>query len=261
MSICKIISWNVNGLNRKTGNSQFLSVFRENADIVLLQETKYPQSEIHSEYKSPAGYRKDFSPIVITLESGMALYAKKDFEKTVYGIEAPLHDGRSRIQTTDFGTFVLVSIFSPESGHKSTPLRYKLTFLDEVIAHVTRLRERNIPVILCGDFNIAHTDLDLFPAERLALTNGISVQERERLDRIISLGFTDAFRHCNPAARTYSWWKSKNSQKEQDLGWRFDYFFVSRELVTPLMKSGILPQNNFSDHAPVWLDVEVPDQA
>jgi exodeoxyribonuclease III len=259
VSTCKIISWNVNGLNRKTGNSLFLSVFKENPDIICLQETKYPQSEIHAEYKSPAGYRKDFSPIVNTLESGLALYSRKDFTKPVYGTDAPLHDGRSRIQTTDFGTFSLVSIFSPEGGHPSTPMRYKLTFLDEVIAHITRIMAKKLPVIVCGDFNIAISDLDMYPAERQSGSNGISPSEREKLEKICNLGFTDAFRYCNPSVRAYSWWREKNSQKEQDLGWRFDYFFVSKELVSKKMKSGILARNDFSDHAPVWLEVDLPE--
>jgi exodeoxyribonuclease III len=261
VSICKIISWNVNGLNKKGGNSRFLSVFKENADIFCLQETKYPQSEIHAEYKSPSGFRKDFSPIVTTLESGLALYSRKDYETCTYGLEAPLHDGRSRIQTTDFGTFFLISVFTPESGPKSAPLRYKLMFLDELTAHVRKLRSRNLPVILCGDFNIAHTDLDVFPAERLAKSNGISPEERLRLDTILGLGFVDAFRHGSPGERTYSYWREKNSQKEQDLGWRYDYFFVSEDLADETLKSGVLPRNDFSDHAPAWLEVTVPDRA
>jgi len=249
----------VNGLNRKTGNSQFLSVFSQNADIVCLQETKYPQSEVHAEYKSPAGYRKDFSPIVNTLEGGLALYSKKDFEKPVYGINAPLHDSRSRIQTVDFGNFLLVNTFFPEGDNRAVRQGYKLIFFDKVIEYLSGLQKQGRPVILCGDLSVAHSDLDVFPADRKSIANGLSPEEREKLDRIQGLGFTDAFRHCNPEARTYTFWPSKNSLKEQDLGWRFDYFFVSNELVNGDLKSGVLPRNDFSDHAPVWVEIGVPD--
>jgi exodeoxyribonuclease-3 len=255
---CRIISWNVNGLNRKSGNNQFLAVFTPEADIVCLQETKYPRSEIHAEYKSPAGFRKDFSPIVNTLESGLALYSRRDFSTPRYGIDAPLHDGKSRIQTTDFGQFTLINLFLPEGNNPSVPLRYKMAFADAVIARLPDLQAQGVPVVICGDFSIAHTDLDVFTAERKSITNGISPAERERLDRIRDMGFVDAFRHCNPAARTYTWWPQKNSAKEQDLGWRFDYCFVSEDLAARGLKAGVLPRNDFSDHAPVWVEVDLP---
>ena len=250
----------MNGLNRKSGNSRFLSVFTPEADIVCLQETKYPQSEIHAEYKSPAGYRKDFSPITRTLEAGIALYARRDFAPPRYGTGASLPDDRSRIQATDFGSFILVNCFFPDGVGRETPMHAKLAFADACIKYLGELRAKDLPAIVCGDFSIAPAELDIFPAERKSIAPGISPAERARLDGILDLGFTDAFRYCHPTAREYTWWPAGNASREQDLGARYDYFFVSNELVNGNMQSVVLPRNDFSDHAPIQLDIEVPER-
>jgi exodeoxyribonuclease-3 len=250
-----IISWNVNGLRQRHEKNEFLSLFRHNPDIVCIQETKTPKEKIPAELKILHGYQV-FCPTVPSGNfSETLLFTRNNPVSVRYGFGAPLSDLEGRIITADFGTFVLMNIYFPLGVGPVDSLENKLAFYDAFLSCTRQLSEKGRAVIICGDFSIAHTDYDVESVKKHAVRQiGTTPAEREKIDSLIRLGFSDAFRIFRQEKGHYTWWPNGFRISDRHLGRRLDYFFVNEGVQPSVISSEILSDIEGSDHCPVMLE-------
>lgn len=245
----KIISWNVNGIR-----SVFKTTFRswlaaQDADIVCLQETKADYKELADEFSQIEGYYLySNSSSVRKGHAGVAVYtkAKPLSVETRLGIER--FDDEGRCLKLTFEDFILFNFYIPHGGRDKENLPYKLELYEKLLALLAPLAVK--PVILGGDFNIAHTELDVYFAKQNQNNIMFTKEEREQITRLLGLGYTDIFRYKYPEKKAYTWWPYANNLRERDIGWRIDYFFVTKQLV-PLISDAFTQRESLgSDHGP-----------
>ena len=254
MGTLKYISWNVNGL-RACMKKGFMDAFTAlDADCVCLQETKLQPHQI--EMVLP-GYHQYWNSAVKKGYSGTALFTKKEPLSVTYGLGIEEHDQEGRIITADFGSHYLIVCYTPNSQRGLTRLSYRMTWEDAMADYMTRLSQEK-PVILCGDLNVAHEDIDLKNPGPNRGAAGFSDQERGKLNELLAAGFTDSFRYLYPdATGMYSWWSMRFRARERNAGWRIDYFLVSDRLAPQIKKAEILMDVQGSDHCPVEVDLNI----
>ena len=253
-----IISWNVNGLRQRYKMHEFLPLFRHNPEIVCIQETKTPIEEIPGDLKKLYGYRTYFSGIQPESFTGVALFTRIHPLFVKYGFGDAPYDSKGRIIVADFNAFVLLNVYFPLGRESVNNIRNNLEVYDAFLAYVRTLNNERRRVIVCGNFGIAHTDLDMsHPMKKPSQKIGISPQERDKIDQLIRLGFVDAFRLFNQDPGHYTWWPNGFKIRDRNQGWRVDYFFVN-ELMKPLVKRfEILSFVEGSDHCPVLMEVDL----
>lgn len=248
----KLISWNVNGLRACMGKG-FLDFFREiDADVVCLQETKLQPHQIELELP---GYTQFWNSAEKKGYSGTAIFTRAEPLNVTCGIGVPEHDGEGRVITAEYGDFFLVCCYTPNAQRGLTRLDYRMQWEDAFRAYLLEL-DRAKPVILCGDLNVAHQELDLKNPKSNRGNAGFSDEERAQMTALLSSGFTDTFRYLYPdRAGAYSWWSYMYHARDNNAGWRIDYFIVSDRLRGEVRDSKILPEVMGSDHCPVELDI------
>lgn len=248
----KLISWNVNGLRACMGKG-FLDFFREiDADVVCLQETKLQPHQIELELP---GYTQFWNSAEKKGYSGTALFTRVEPLNVRRGIGVPEHDGEGRVITAEYGDFFLVCCYTPNAQRGLTRLDYRMRWEEAFRAYLLEL-DRAKPVILCGDLNVAHQEIDLKNPKSNRGNAGFSDEERAQMTALLSSGFTDTFRYLYPdRAGAYSWWSYMYHARDNNAGWRIDYFIVSDRLRGDVRDSKILPEVMGSDHCPVELDI------
>jgi exodeoxyribonuclease III len=243
----KFISWNVNGLRACVGK-EFEQQFKDlDADFFCLQETKmqagqldlsFPGYESYWNYADKKGY------------SGTAIYTKHKPLNVTYGIDIDEHDHEGRVITLEMDDFYLVTVYTPNSQDGLRRLEYRMKWEDDFQAYLHKLDEKK-PVIVCGDMNVAHQEIDLKNPKTNRKNAGFTDEEREKMTQLLSNGFIDTFRTLYPEQVTYSWWSYRFRAREKNTGWRIDYFLISERLKDRLEDAKIHTEIMGSDHCPV----------
>ena len=248
----KLISWNVNGL-RACVSKGFLDFFREaDADVVCLQETKLQPHQIELDLP---GYRQYWNSAEKKGYSGTALFTRREPLEVTFGIGMAEHDTEGRVITAEYEDFFLVCCYTPNAQRGLTRLGYRMEWEDEFRAYLKGLDGKK-PVILCGDLNVAHQEIDLKNPRSNRGNAGFSDEERAKMTELLSSGFTDTFRWLYPdVTGAYSWWSYMYHARDNNAGWRIDYFIVSDRLRERVADSRILSQVMGSDHCPVELEL------
>ena len=249
----KLISWNVNGL-RACLNKGFLESFADlDADVFCLQEIKLQEGQVDLDL--PAGYHDYWNYAEKKGYSGTAVFTRIEPLGVSRGIGIPAHDGEGRVLTLEFAEFFLVNVYTPNSQDGLRRLDYRMDWDDAFRAYVSGLDQEK-PVIICGDLNVAHQEIDLKNPKTNRKNAGFTDEEREKFGTLLETGFTDSFRSLYPdRAGAYSWWSYRGGARERNAGWRIDYFLVSNRLRDKIAAAEIYPDIWGSDHCPVGLDL------
>ena len=250
----KLISWNVNGLRAVMGKGFDESIAALDADVICLQETKVQAGQ--AEVTLP-GYHQYWNYAEKKGYSGTAIFTRREPQAVRLGMDLPEHDGEGRVITLDMGNFYLLTVYTPNSQRELTRLSYRMVWEDAFRAYVLGL-EKDKPVILCGDMNVAHQPIDLKNPKTNVNNAGFTQQERDKMTLLLDSGYIDTFRHFHPEETgAYSWWSYMYHAREKNAGWRIDYFLASRRLEDRLVSACIHPEIMGSDHCPVELVAEV----
>lgn len=248
----KLISWNVNGLRACVGKGFFEFLEAEQPDMMCLQETKLqpdqaPEVPEYYEYWNSAD-KKGYS--------GVAIFAKTEPKNVAYGIGIDEHDHEGRVITADFGEFYLVTVYTPNSQDGLRRLEYRMRWEDDFRAYLQKL-DAEKPVIVCGDMNVAHKEIDLKNPKTNRKNAGFTDEERAQMTTLLEAGFTDTFRYFYPdVTDAYSWWSYRFKAREKNTGWRIDYFLVSNRFIERVKDARILSDVFGSDHCPVLIEIE-----
>jgi exodeoxyribonuclease-3 len=248
-----IISWNVNGLRAvwKKGLLDFMG--SEAPDFFCVQETKIQREQITDDMRRPHGYQSYWSVAEKKGYSGVVTYARSEPIRVASEFGSPTLDSEGRIVHTELPAFHLLNVYFPNSGMGPERLTHKLTFYDEFLRLTEALRRRGKGVVVCGDVNTAHTEIDLARPKQNERTPGFLAVERAWVSQFIAHGYHDTFRMFHEEPGHYTWWDQKTGSRARNLGWRIDYFFVSDELRDRVKAAGIMPHVQGSDHCPITL--------
>ncbi len=247
----KFISWNVNGL-RACITKGFEDIFKElDADFFCLQETKMQAGQCDF---SPEGYEAFFNYADKKGYSGTAIFTKHKPLSVAYGIGVEEHDHEGRVITLEMPDFFLVTVYTPNSQDELKRLDYRMRWEDDFQAYLKKLDAQK-PVIVCGDMNVAHQEIDIKNPKTNRRNAGFTDEEREKFGLLLSKGFTDTFRFKHPDEVTYSWWSYRFHAREKNAGWRIDYFVTSERLNDKIKEAKIHTQIMGSDHCPVELEL------
>lgn len=246
----KLISWNVNGLRAVVGKG-FAEIFASlDADFFCLQETKMQAGQLDLEFE---GYQSYWNFAEKKGYSGTAIYTKHTPLSVAYGIGVDEHDHEGRVITLEMPDFYLVTCYTPNSQDGLRRLDYRMTWEDDFRAYLLALDAKK-PVIVCGDLNVAHREIDLKNPKTNRKNAGFTDEEREKMTTLLDTGFTDSFRHFFPdLTDAYSWWSYRFRAREKNAGWRIDYFLVSNRLADKMQSASIHNEIYGSDHCPVEL--------
>ena len=249
----KFVSWNVNGL-RACMTKGFADFFAaSDADVFCLQETKLQAGQIDF---APAGYHAYWNYAQKKGYSGTAVFTREEPLSVSYGIGIPEHDTEGRVITLEFPEFYFVCVYTPNAQEGLTRLPYRMTWEDDFRAYLHRLDERK-PVIVTGDMNVAHQEIDLKNPKTNRGSAGFTDEERGKFTELLAAGFTDTFRALHPdALHAYSWWSYRFKARERNTGWRIDYFLVSDRLFPRVADAAIHADILGSDHCPVSLTLQ-----
>ena len=248
----KLISWNVNGI-RACLNKGFSDFFKEvNADIFCLQETKCQPEQINLEFE---GYTSYWNSAERKGYSGTAIFTKKQPVNVTYGIGIEEHDKEGRIITIEFENFYLVTNYTPNAKRELERLDYRMVWEDEIRKYLLELNKKK-PVIMCGDLNVAHEEIDLKNPKTNKGNAGFTNEEREKMTELLNAGFIDSYRYLYPEKIEYSWWSYMGHAREKNVGWRIDYFIVSNDFRENIKDATIYTEILGSDHCPVGLEIK-----
>ena len=250
----KLISWNVNGI-RACLNKGFLDFFnKENADIFCIQETKMHEGQIELKLE---GYYQYWNSAEKKGYSGTAIFTKVKPLKVFYGMGIEEHDKEGRVITLEFDKFYMVNVYTPNSKRELERLEYRMVWEDEFRKYLLKLNETK-PVIMCGDLNVAHEEIDLKNPKTNRHNAGFTDEERNKMTELLKSGFTDSFRYLYPEKENiYSWWSYMFHAREKNAGWRIDYFIVSKSIETQIKEATIYTEILGSDHCPVGLEIKI----
>lgn len=253
----KLISWNINGIRAVAKKGLVDFILQEKPDILCLQEIKISEIARAKEEFDFAGYQEYWNSAQRPGYSGTAMLVKdgfKDLLDVVNGLGAEKFDIEGRVQIAELKDFYLLNVYFPNSNSELSRLGYKLEFNEKILQVVKKL-EKKKPVIITGDFNVAHQEIDLARPKENVGSPGFTNEERESMDKFLKSGMIDTFRFLNGAKIKYSWWSFRSAARIRNIGWRIDYFCVSDKLKKYLKKADILDKQLGSDHAPVILEI------
>ena len=250
----KLISWNVNGI-RACCDKGFREEFeRLNADFFCLQETKMQAGQLDLQFE---GYQSYWNYAEKKGYSGTAIFTRHQPLSVAYGIGVDEHDHEGRVITLEMENFYLITVYVPNSQDGLKRLDYRMTWEDDFLAYLKKLEEKK-PVVVCGDLNVAHQEIDLKNPKSNRKNAGFTDEERAKFTQWLNAGFTDTFRHFYPDQKDiYSWWSYRFKAREKNAGWRIDYFVTSRSLDDKLVDAKIHTDVLGSDHCPVELTLDI----
>ncbi len=249
----KLISWNVNGLRACVGKG-FTEFFKEaGADVFCIQETKLQDGQIELDLP---GYHQYWNYADRKGYSGTAMFTKEEPLSVTYGIGIEEHDREGRVITAEFQDYYVITCYTPNSQNELRRLDYRMTWEDAFLSYLNCLNSKK-PLILCGDLNVAHREIDLKNPKTNRKNAGFTDEERGKMTALLGSGFTDTYRFFNPDKEgVYSWWSYRFKAREKNAGWRIDYFITSRSLDSRLVSADIHTEIFGSDHCPVELVID-----
>jgi len=249
----KFVTWNVNGLRaaRKKGFDEFFK--KVNADIFAIQETKMQEDQKDFNFD---GYHEYWNCAEKKGYSGTLIYTKTEPKTVTYGIDGQGYNDEGRIITLEYDDFYFVNTYVPNAQPELFRLDYRMEFEDNFREYLVRLDKKK-PVILCGDLNVAHTEIDLKNPKSNEKNPGFSIEERTKFQELLDAGFTDSFRYLYPDTIKYTWWSYRFNARANNSGWRIDYFVVSNRIKEKIKEVKLLNEVLGSDHCPVEIDLEV----
>jgi exodeoxyribonuclease III len=254
----KLVCWNVNGIRAayKKGFADWMRT--ESPDVLCVQETKASPEQYPPELREPDGYWPYFcSSKDKGGYSGVALYSKKKPVKVDYGLGVDRFDGEGRTIVAHYPDFVLFNIYFPNGKASKERLTFKMDFYEELLKVTSGLLREGKEVIVCGDVNTAHEEIDQARPKENEKTSGFLPEERKWIDRFISSGFVDSYRHIDRSPGKYTWWDMKTRARDRNVGWRIDYFFISSGLLPKLRSAFIRSDVEGSDHCPVGMELDL----
>lgn len=252
----KIITWNVNGIRSvlKRGIGDWLE--RESPDVLCFQEVKLQPEQANAVPPLP-GYHAYWNCGDRKGYSGVATFTRIDPLRTETGFGIDRFDREGRVLQTEFPEFTLLNIYFPNGGSGPERLAYKMEFYDAFFAVAEGLRSQSKRLVVCGDFNTAHQEIDLARPKANEKISGFLPEERAWMDRLVGHGYVDVYRHLHKEPGQYTWWDQKTFARDRNVGWRIDYFFVSPDLMPQVRGARILPEVLGSDHCPVMVELDV----
>jgi len=253
----RIISWNVNGIRAADRKGLFKWFEKEKPEILCLQEIKAKEDQVPPHLKNTPNYHIYINPAERKGYSGVATYSKikPSSVKKGFGIEKFDSEGRSLI--TEFEDFVLFNIYFPNGKKNQERLDFKLDFYDTFLSYADNLKAEGKNIVVCGDFNTAHKEIDLARPKENEKISGFLPVERAWIDTFIDHGYIDTFRYFNKEPGQYTWWSMRTAARKRNVGWRLDYFFVNKEFIKNVKNAFIMQKVMGSDHCPVGLEIEV----
>jgi exodeoxyribonuclease-3 len=251
----KLVSWNVNGIRAVMKKAFPESLQAMDTDVLCLQETKAQDDQVATALEPIEGYHLYSNSALKKGYSGVAVLSKKEPLSVRHDIGIEEHDQEGRVLTLEYDTFYLVTVYTPNSGSELARLAYRQGWDRDFLAFIQELETRK-PVVMCGDFNVAHKDIDLArPKPNYNKSAGYTQKEIDGLDNIVAANFIDSFRHLKPEEVKYSWWSYRAGAREKNVGWRIDYFFTSQALADKISDADILNDIYGSDHCPVMIEL------
>lgn len=258
MTTTRLLSWNVNGL-RAVQKKGFLEWFNaEGPDILCLQETKASHDQLPGELREVEGYASYFSSAERKGYSGVALFTKTVPDRVSHGFGLERFDNEGRIIIAEYPHFVLFDIYFPNGKSSRERLKYKMDFYDTFLDYADNLKAEGKSIVVCGDVNTAHKEIDIARPKANEMISGFLPQERAWMDKLFSHGYVDIFRRFNQEPEQYTWWDLMTRARDRNVGWRIDYFFVDEKLADRVTAAYILPEVMGSDHCPVGIDLDLP---
>lgn len=252
----KLISWNVNGI-RAASTKGYTEWFNEyKPDILCVQETKAQKEQLEEKLSTPDEYFSYWNSAIKKGYSGTATLTKIEPKNIKFEMDDEKFDGEGRVILTEFDEFLLYNIYFPNGKRDLSRVDYKLEFSDKVLSICEEQKEKGKKIIICGDYNTAHKEIDLKNAKSNEKNTGFLPKERAWIDKLISHGYVDTFREFNKEPGNYTWWSYMFSARAKNVGWRIDYFFVSENVLPHLKDAFILPEVQGSDHCPLGIEVE-----
>lgn len=250
----KAVSWNVNGLRACLGKNFIEEFKRLDADFFCLQETKLQEGQVELDLP---GYYQFWNYAEKKGYSGTAIFAKKEPISVQYGLGIDEHDHEGRVITLEYENYYMVTIYTPNSKQELERLEYRQHWEDDTREYLCSLKKKK-PVIMCGDLNVAHQEIDLKNPKSNHHNAGFTDEERGKMTALLNSGFVDTFRHFYPDAEgRYSWWSYRFKARENNAGWRIDYFIVSEDLKDRLLGADIHSDITGSDHCPVEVEIDI----
>lgn len=256
----RLISWNVNGI-RAADRKGFFDWFKQDKpDILCLQEIKAFSDQFPAHLKNTPGYHIFINPADRKGYSGVATYSKRKPLSIKNGFGIKRFDSEGRTLITEFEDFVLFNIYFPNGKQNNQRLDYKLDFYDTCLGYLDNVKAEEKNIIVCGDFNTAHKEIDLARPKANETISGFLPVERAWIDMLIDHGYVDTFREFNKQPDQYTWWSMRTRARERNIGWRIDYFFVNLELLPQIKEAFILPDVMGSDHCPIGIEIETSER-
>lgn len=252
----KLISWNVNGLRAVAKKGFFEFISKEKPDILCLQEIKCHKEQLDLQLTNIPGYKVIFHSADKKGYSGTAIYSKIDVLNYEYGIKHEDHEGEGRVITAEFQDFYLVNVYTPNSKSDLSRLRYRQTWDEEFKNYCQELKQIK-PIIICGDLNVAHKEIDLKNPKQNTRSAGFTIEERKGIEKLLKIGLIDSFRKFNQDGENYTWWSYRATSRARNVGWRIDYFLVDKLLDNKLSSAKILKDTMGSDHCPVEINLSL----
>lgn len=249
----KMVSWNVAGFRSclKKGFADFF--YKANADIVCLQESKVTLEEL--EFK-PEGYEIYLNPAKKKGYAGTMIYSRIKPLSVMYGMGIEEHDQEGRLITLEFSNFYFLTLYVPNSKQELLRLDYRMKWEDDFYQYIKKLEEKK-PVIFCGDLNVCHQEIDIANPRSNLRSPGFTIEEREKFTRLLNDGYIDTYRYLNPSKVIYTWWSYFSNARERNVGWRLDYFVISKKML-PQMKEAYIYNGIYgSDHCPIGLEMDL----
>ncbi len=252
-----LISWNVNGI-RAIEKKGFIDwVNKQNLDFLCVQETKARPEQLSNALLEIKGYSTYWNQAQKKGYSGVAVYSRLKPDKVEYGFGSAAFDQEGRTLILEYEKFFLINIYFPNGNSSAERLRFKMDFYLEFFKYIEKIMIKKKKIIVCGDFNTAHNEIDLARPKENSKNSGFLPEERALLDQFINLEFADSFRSLHEDAVAYSWWDYKTQARQRDVGWRLDYFFINHAVSADLIDAFILKDVFGSDHCPVGITLKI----
>ena len=253
----KIISYNVNGIRAALTKGLLEWMKEEKPEVLCIQETKAQPGQVDTNQFRQLGYTDYWHSAEKKGYSGVLTLSSREPDKVVIGMDDSDYDSEGRVLRLDFGNISVLNVYIPSGTTGDVRQDFKMKFLDDFLAFLNGLRKERPHLLVCGDFNIAHREIDIHNPVSNKNTSGFLPEERAWVDSFLATGFVDTYRHVHPDRVKYSWWSFRSNARAKNLGWRLDYHMVTESLEDQIKNAGILNEAAHSDHCPVWVELEI----
>jgi exodeoxyribonuclease-3 len=253
----RIISYNLNGIRSALNKGLLDWLVEIKPDVLCIQETKAQPEQVDMAEFRKAGYRDYWHSAEKKGYSGVLILTREEPDHIEIGMDYPDYDAEGRVIRADYGDLSVLDVYIPSGTTGDIRQEIKMKFLDDFLNYLNSLRKTRPKLLVCGDFNIAHNEIDIHNPAGNKKNSGFLPEERAWVSEFLDSGFIDSFRHLHPETELYSWWSFRFNARDKNLGWRLDYHMITRELSDHLAGAGIMNDARHSDHCPVWIDLDI----